>query len=143
LASDVIGLWENDRPRYNWRSNRFFFLAYKKAVADLFDALDPGGECKPPSKKEIKQSPTGAVFPEFIQSFESPEARGAFTLKMVWHRLLNADPNVDLDFLDEVPDGDTLRGRIRSENFTMADARENLLPKFSGGKHERARTRAT
>lgn len=132
LANDVIGFWDNDRPRYSWRSNRFFFLAYKKAVADLFDALDPGGECNPPSEKEIKEDPVSRVFPESVRSFESPDLRGAFTTKMLWLRLMNADPNVDLAFLDEMPDGAALKGSIRSSNFTMKDAKNSLFPDIGG-----------
>src|SRR5262249_46953506 len=48
LAHDVVGLHHGKRPIFSWRSDPFFFRAFKIAVAKLLDALEPEGKIRPP-----------------------------------------------------------------------------------------------
>jgi hypothetical protein len=51
-----------------WRSNPFFYAAFKLAVADLLQALTPPGEIIAPDLGKL------AVLDNFVQLYESPEA---------------------------------------------------------------------
>ena len=49
LAGQVAGMTdEKGRPLFDWRTDPFFFQAYKLAVAKMLDALQPSGEIVPP-----------------------------------------------------------------------------------------------
>lgn len=133
LSRDVIGSWDSDgRPLYDWRSDRFFFRALKTAVASLFDALEPDGEMRPPPVKNVAEQNFDPTAPEELNSFRSPEERGEYVAKMRWKLLLNADPDIDLDFLDMLPDGSSLKAEIKFSSYGMARARSDLKLKVQG-----------
>jgi len=80
LAHHVVGPTQRD-----WRSVRFFYEAFKIAVCQLLNALDPPGEIRG-GKLTIKGPPSAAANPSlhrYAASFESPEARAAYTVDIV------------------------------------------------------------
>lgn len=135
LASDVVGSRNSDGwQRYSWRSDRFFFCAFKTALVELLDQLEPQGELRLPTITPTALESSNEIMREELQSFGSPEERGKYIAKMRWKVLLNADPNIDLDFLDMLPEGSDLKAEIRRESYGMADARDDLQIKFQGEK---------
>lgn len=135
LSSDVIGQWDSDgRPLHNWRSDRFFFRSFKLAVAHVLDALEPVGEMRPPPVVEAEKNNSSEINSESVNSFNTPEERGKYAAKMRWNMLLHADPDLDLDWLDAIPDVADLKADIKNESYGMAKVRRHLQIKFQGGK---------
>ena len=127
LADDVVGVRTSDGwQRHSWRSNRFFFRAFKTALIELLDQLEPQGELRPPTITPTALESTNEILREDLESFDAPEERGKHAAKMRWKVLLNADPNIDLDFLDMLPDGSDLKAEIRRSSYGMVDARRDL-----------------
>jgi hypothetical protein len=56
-----------------WRSNPFFFAAFKLAVAQLLDALTPPGEIIPPELPGDLAEAKGTEAADFVEQYESPE----------------------------------------------------------------------
>ena len=71
-----------------WRTNPFYFRAFKIAVGKLLDALEPKGEIEPPIDMQFK-SADGGLENEFFKSFSDPELRGAYAARSVWADLQN------------------------------------------------------
>ena len=77
----------SETPPGIWRSNPFFFAAFKLAVAQLLEALAPPGEIVPPELPEAVAGFRKTEFAYFPETYESVEklARQAcmFTLMMM------------------------------------------------------------
>jgi hypothetical protein len=64
------------RTPFKWRSDPFFYEAFKIAVAQVLEALTPPGEIKPPDLKvHHAESPSDR---DWVESFKSPKARGEY-----------------------------------------------------------------
>ena len=77
---------KTDVPASSWRSDPFFYRAFKLAVIQILDALEPKGEIKPlaVSSAELERDSAGA---EWLQSFKSPEARAKYAAGYVLNSL--------------------------------------------------------
>jgi hypothetical protein len=97
-ARQAVGIPVSDRLKsknaLNWRNNPFFFRAFKIAVGNLLDALEPKGSVEAP-KLSFHLKPTtakdgtalGGAVNDFIQSYETPEARGHYAANYIWNSL--------------------------------------------------------
>jgi hypothetical protein len=89
LADDVVGLYSEGKPEFSWRSDPFFFRAFKIAVAKLLDALEPKGEMRVPQipepfKSHAKEQTGDSLLWRFYQSYKTPEDRGQVAAEYVW-----------------------------------------------------------
>ncbi|MEZ5821640.1 MAG: hypothetical protein R3D82_12630 [Xanthobacteraceae bacterium] len=94
-AARSVGLPVADQLRstksLSWRNNPFFFRAFKIAVCQLLDALEPKGAIEAPEikwrvKPTSQQANTGAL-DDLINSFETPEARGRYAAGYILNSL--------------------------------------------------------
>jgi hypothetical protein len=86
---------KTEAPLFDWRSNPFFFRAFKLAVAQVLDSLQPPGEVKAPqTRTSLFPNSEGATQEEadsfsarFDRSFESPEARADYAAGYILNSL--------------------------------------------------------
>ena len=78
----------------SWRNNPFFFRAFKIAVGQLLDGLEPTGTIEPPKMKfhikpTTKEAGTAHVgaLNDLIKSYETPEARGQYAAGYILNSL--------------------------------------------------------
>jgi len=89
-AQQTAGMSTPMRPRQEWRTNPFYFRAFKIAVGKLLDALEPKGEIKPPIDMQFKRAEeAGGLENEFLKSFGNPELRGTYAARSIWADLRN------------------------------------------------------
>jgi hypothetical protein len=60
---------------YNWRADPFFYKAFKIAVGQLLDALDPPGPIKAPEITPENEAKLDPFLRRYIETFKTPEAR--------------------------------------------------------------------
>ena len=72
-----------------WRTDPFYFRAFKIAVGKLLDALEPKGEIEPPIDMQFKGADGGELENEFLKSFRNPELRGTYAARSIWADLRN------------------------------------------------------
>jgi hypothetical protein len=74
----------------DWRTNPFYFRAFKIAVGKLLDALEPKGKIEPPFEMQFNISEEAeALEYDFLKSFRDPESRGAYAARSIWASLRN------------------------------------------------------
>jgi hypothetical protein len=95
VVGDIEGPW---RPTHSWRSDPFFFAAFRHAVSIILEAIRPKGEVKVPDKLAELQE-REKLFPELLndpghsrwaETFKSPEARGRSTAEGILNSLAAA-----------------------------------------------------
>jgi hypothetical protein len=84
VAQQTSGLRNLD-----WRTNPFYFRAFKIAVGKLLDALEPKGKIEPPVEMQFNPVDGGPLENEFLKSFRDPELRAAYAARSVWASLRN------------------------------------------------------
>jgi hypothetical protein len=67
---------------YDWRADPFFYKAFKIAVGQLLDALDPPGPIKTP-EIFISEGQPDASTRRYLASFENPEDRAQYSVDLV------------------------------------------------------------
>jgi hypothetical protein len=72
---------------YSWRSDPFFFRAFKLAIAQVLDALEPRGEIEPPDIRGPDLDPDSAGA-RWLQSFKTPEARASYAAGYILNSLV-------------------------------------------------------
>jgi hypothetical protein len=81
-----------EAPMFNWRSNPFFFRAFKLAVGQVLDALQPPGDANDGPRVQLKLFPNVETATQeegdslaawFMRSFESPQARADYAARHV------------------------------------------------------------
>ena len=63
-------------PMFDWRSNPFFYRAFKIAFIKLLNALEPQGEIKPPEVKFAsagQREEPGSLQRRWLESYNDPE----------------------------------------------------------------------
>jgi hypothetical protein len=79
LANHVVGpkiLREGkELALYNWRADPFFYKAFKIAVGQLLDALDPPGPIKPYEITVENGADLDPSTRRYLETFKTPEAR--------------------------------------------------------------------
>jgi Arc-like DNA binding domain len=118
----------------DWRSEPFYFRAFKLAVVQLLDALQPPGDVKPPRRhlNLYPKTPEADAFAaRFNRSFESPEARADYAAGYV----LNSIMTVRQQSIEERTAGVRRMERLGlthflREQYNMIDAARDLqIPK--------------
>jgi hypothetical protein len=126
LARHVVGPMQA-----NWRSAPFFYEAFKFAVVQLLDALDPpGGYGK--SQMTVKAPPSAAINPSlqrYLASFQNPQARAEYSADLVLS-LLREIPFWNEEHRDQANKivGEFSQSSI-GELYGMSDAAEGLAVK--------------
>jgi hypothetical protein len=108
----------------DWRSTPFFFRAFKLAVAQILDALQPPGDVKAP-RVNASLFPVETATQEgeesyaawLKRSFESPEARADYTSRQVLGSLMEVSKQ-SIEALDE-------RARLLEHRFPASHLREH------------------
>jgi hypothetical protein len=112
-----------------WRTDPFFFTAFKLAVARVLDALDPPGEVVPPEPSEefIMSLPNARAEPEEARAkalamFKSPErfaeGKAGYILFM-----LNNFPPISQEWWEENRE---FFGLILTQTYAIPDAVRDL-----------------
>lgn len=127
LAHNVSSLIDGrGRPLFDWRSDPFFFRAFKLAVAQLLDALEPGGEIEPPELilrgKKIKPGSKEGLQSRFVRTYETPEARAETAVRTLLSMLQRAP---HLSWITEKYDPH-FKALWRRREYGLADARRDL-----------------
>jgi Arc-like DNA binding domain len=126
LAGGVAGLTDpQGRPAFDWRSDRFFFRAFKLAVAKVLDALEPSGEIRPPTVMldNFDKDEQGLRLLEMVRAtYETPEARADSAARTLMSSLVQ--PSFDAQHFDEVAPNHKSKG-LR-EHYGFVDARNAL-----------------
>jgi hypothetical protein len=87
LADHVVGpkvLREGkEHPLFDWRTHPFFYKAFKIAVSQLLDALDPPGPIEPPKFTVENGADLDPSTRRYVETFKTPEARGQYSADFV------------------------------------------------------------
>ena len=100
-AHQVIGFHilneetKTEAPTFSWRSDPFFYRAFKLAVGRILDALEPKGEVRAPeirmslnsASASATQLEANSFATSYLHSFSSPEARADYAADYVLHSL--------------------------------------------------------
>jgi hypothetical protein len=126
LAHHIVGPFPSD-----WRSNLFFYTAFKIAVRQLLDALDPPGPGTwyTSKLKDSRGEAADASMRRYLETFESPEARGACTADLVLSELRDM-PRWSHEVREEQRKlMETLGPSFVQSFYGMPDAARDLVPK--------------
>jgi hypothetical protein len=63
---------------YDWRADPFFYKAFKIAVGQLLDAIDPPGPIKPHEITVENEADLDPSTRRYLESFKTPEARAQY-----------------------------------------------------------------
>jgi hypothetical protein len=89
-AQQTAGLNNRKDGVLDWRTNPFYFRAFKIAVGNLLDALEPKGKIEPPIEMQFSVSEEArSLESDFLKSFRDPESRGAYAARSIWASLRN------------------------------------------------------
>ncbi len=90
-AQQTAGLNKATHRELYWRTNPFYFRAFKIAVGKLLDALEPKGDIEPPLEMQfnVTTEEAGALENDFLKSFRDPESRGGYAARSIWASLRN------------------------------------------------------
>lgn len=89
LADQIVGpkLFDLDERKefaiYNWRANPFFYRAFKIAVGQLLDALDPPGPIEPCEITVEDGADPDPSTRRYLETFKTPEARAQYSADYV------------------------------------------------------------
>jgi hypothetical protein len=128
LAGEIAGLTdEKGQPAFDWRTNPFFFRAFKLGIAKLLDALEPAGEIRSQQAMldaELHLESTGgpAIMKIFKATYENPEVRADTAVRNLLSNLMQ--PRFDTRYFDEVAPNHKASGQ--REYFGFLDARRAL-----------------
>jgi hypothetical protein len=126
MANAVAGLTDSEgKPLFDWRTDPFFYRAFKLAVAQLLDTLEPGGKIKPPGSILSAQSEdekADPIFEVFKSTYETPEERADTAVRTLLSALQQANP-----YADELKqEDDPHRAKWLRQAYGLKDARRDL-----------------
>ena len=134
LAGEVAGPTDTQgRPYFDWRNDRFFFRAFKLAVAKVLDALEPSCEIRSPIGvfDNLRKDEEGIrLFEMFKATYETPEARADTSARTLMSSLMQSD--FDTYYFNEVAPNHKAKG-LR-EFYGLIDARRDLQLKTESKK---------
>ena len=106
-AHQVVGLHvtnedaTRDEPQFSWRWSPFFYRAFKLAVGQILDALEPKGDIERPQikMKLIGRNPEDqkkldSFVTRLMRSFESPEERANYAADYILNYSLGTIPQL-------------------------------------------------
>ena len=112
---------DGERISY-WLTDRFAFCAFKLAVDELLNSLEPKGKIKAPKMGRTEAENGLWCWDERTKSFQSPEDRAKFVFKYLRWSLLHNESQ--FDWLDGFPKD--LKTSIERRFYGMEDARRDL-----------------
>jgi hypothetical protein len=141
LAGHVAGLTDSQgRPAFNWRTDRFFFQAFKLAVAKVLDALEPSGEIRSPKDMfdNLDRDEKGIRLFEMVKAtYETPEARADTAARTLFASL--TQPSFDEYYFDEIaPDH---KANALQDFYGLLDARRDLQLRGAPDRAHRGHSR--
>jgi Arc-like DNA binding domain len=132
LAAEVSGLTdEKGQPYFDWRADPFFFRAFKLALAQVLDALEPRGEIRPPKEMleaqiEVEGNEGFAITKMVKATYETPEARAQAAVRIVLSSLKQPDPPTHRFFEEIAPN---FKAKALREYYGFEAARLDLQVK--------------
>jgi hypothetical protein len=131
LAHHVVGIHGmRGISRYeiwDWRSDAFFYRAFKLAVVRLLDALEPAGPIRPPEIVVNKGEPDSFT-KRYIDSFEAPETRAEDAVEFI----LDALQKVPRMTEEELRELEVARPSVAYPFYGIARAASDLVVKPQG-----------
>jgi hypothetical protein len=90
LAGHIVGpkLMElegskSEIPLYSWRSSPFFYRAFKIAIGQLLDALEPRGPIRQYDRIGTTEAELDPSMKRYVESFKTPEARAEYSVDYI------------------------------------------------------------
>jgi hypothetical protein len=137
LAGDVAGLTDpQGRPEFDWRTDRFFFRAFKLAMAKVLDVLEPSGEIRSPKDMldNLDKDEEGIRLFEMVKAtYETPEARADAAARTLLSSL--KQPRFNSRYFDEIAPNHKAKGL--QEFYGFLDARRDLQLKSESKKQSK------
>jgi hypothetical protein len=84
---------EKEASLYHWRTDPFFYKAFRLAVGMILDALSPPGELVKPGitpKDQVPEDEDRPAVDRWLKSYETPDARAAYVADAVLNSLRTA-----------------------------------------------------
>jgi hypothetical protein len=115
---------------YDWRADPFFYKAFKIAVGQLLDALDPPGPIKPYEITVENEADLDPSTRRYLETFKTPEARAQYSADYVL-TALRAIPQWSAETREEQKKLVTEYGlpQLIREFYEMPDAARDLAVK--------------
>jgi hypothetical protein len=141
-AHQVVGIHrfnsetKQEMSPFSWRSDPFFYRAFKLAVGQILDALEPKGEIKSPKLRTLDpEAVSDPLIAQWVQSFETPEARAEAAADHVLSALATM-PSWTTDERERARHELERLGlpSLLRQFYQMADAAEDLKPEPRSGK---------
>ena len=129
IAHQIVGAHlfdgKSEKPIFNWRSDPFFYRAFKIAVSRVLDNLDPPGEIKPPIMRSGDETVNSLAW---FKSFASPEARAEYSVDYVLYALRERLSPEEYEKRKRILNSVGVPSFLR-EFYGMPDAARDLEPK--------------
>jgi hypothetical protein len=140
LAEHIVGLKlygdGKEFAVFNWRADPFFYKAFKIAVGQLLDALDPPGPIEAPGiTPEGDEANLYPFLRRYIETFQTPEVRAQHSADFIL-TALRAFPQWSAETREEQRKIVTELGspQLIREFYGMPDAARDLAVKPRSGK---------
>jgi hypothetical protein len=136
LADHIVGVkvaWgKSEFGFYDWRSDPFFYKAFKIALGRLLDALEPPGPIKvyQITANEAELEPS---WKHYLASFKTPEARAEYSVEYILTALREA-PHRTAERREEQRKLVGMHPALMREFYGMPDAARDLVVKPRSGK---------
>jgi len=145
LAHHITGPHLTDGKRelslYDWRSDPFFYRAFKLAVGQLLDALEPPGPIRSYEVKPIDLTDRDPHLRHYVESFKSPEAKAQYVVEYVLaaFRQIPALSDQEREQAQRELLNALLPPSMKREFYAMPDAARDLAIKAQSGKTTKAK----
>jgi hypothetical protein len=126
---------EKEVALYNWRADPFFYKAFKIAVGQLLDALDPPGPIRPCVITTENEADLDPSTRRYLETFKTPEARAQYSVDYVL-TAFRGFPQWSAETREEQRKFVTEFGspQLTREFYGMPDAARDLAVKPGSGK---------
>jgi hypothetical protein len=136
LADHIVGpsvaRGKSEFRFYSWRSDPFFYRAFKIAVGRLLDALEPSGPIKvyQITANEAELEP---YMKHYLSSFKTPEARAEYSVEYILTALREA-PHQTAERREEQRKLVGMHPALMREFYGMPDAASDLVVEPRSGE---------
>jgi hypothetical protein len=134
LAHHVVGIHGTHGisrlPVFDWRSDAFFYRAFKTAVARLLDALEPPGPIRVHEITVAKEIELDSLTKDYIDSFKMPETRAEDAIDFILAALRATPSRVTEEEFREL---EATHPSIAYSFYGIADAARDLAIKPESG----------
>jgi hypothetical protein len=142
LADHIVGpkvIFDGEEEKeiaiYDWRRSPFFYKAFKIAVGQLLDALDPPGPIRPCVITTENEADLDPSTRRYLETFKTPEARAQYSVDYVL-TAFRGFPQWSAETREEQRKFVTEFGspQLTREFYGMPDAARDLAVKPGSGK---------